>query len=150
MPRRYLRYTLSVALLGAAFAEFLTGLLSDRLDLRQFAVHRWAGYDLAGLVAVHVAAHWRFFLAPFAPRRQAAILAVSGRHSGGGSCFDERPFLSHIHRFRTFPALSPPCGSGFPPGPGQRSGPPVPGAPCRPGSPRPASRLFQRQDGHPA
>ena len=71
MPRRFLRYALNVVLLGAAVIAFLTGLLVDRLDLHQFAPHRWAGYVLAGLVAVHVAAHWRFFLAPFASRRRA-------------------------------------------------------------------------------
>jgi hypothetical protein len=74
MPRRFLRYALDIVLLGAAVIAFLTGLLVDRLDLHQFAPHRWAGYVLAGLVAVHVAAHWRFFLAPFAsgagPRRR--------------------------------------------------------------------------------
>ena len=72
MPRKFLRYALAVVLLGAAVVVFLTGLLVDRLDLHQFAVHRWAGYVLAALVAVHLAAHWRFFLAPFASRRRAA------------------------------------------------------------------------------
>ena len=71
MPRRLLRYALDIVLLGAAVIALLTGLLVDRLDLHQFAAHRWAGYVLAGLVAVHVAAHWRFLLAPFASRRRA-------------------------------------------------------------------------------
>jgi hypothetical protein len=57
MPRRFLRYALDIVLLGAAVIAFLTGLLVDRLDLHQFAPHRWAGYVLVALVAVHVAAH---------------------------------------------------------------------------------------------
>jgi hypothetical protein len=71
MPRRFLRYALDVVLLGAAGVAFLTGLLVDRLDLNQFAPHRWAGYVLAALVVVHVAMHWRFFLVPFGSRRRA-------------------------------------------------------------------------------
>jgi SagB-type dehydrogenase family enzyme len=70
MPRRQLRYALDAVLLGAALVAFGTGLLVDRLDLHQFALHRWAGYVLAALVAVHVAAHWRFFLTPFGSRRR--------------------------------------------------------------------------------
>jgi SagB-type dehydrogenase family enzyme len=71
MPRRLLRYALDVVMLGAAVVAFLTGLLVDRLDLHQFAPHRWAGYALAALVVVHVVMHWRFFLAPSASRRRA-------------------------------------------------------------------------------
>jgi SagB-type dehydrogenase family enzyme len=40
----------------------LTGLLVDRLDLHEFAPHRWAGYVVAVLIAVHVGMHWRWFL----------------------------------------------------------------------------------------
>jgi SagB-type dehydrogenase family enzyme len=82
MPRRFLRYALDIVLLGAAVVAFLTGLLVDRLDLHQFAPHRWAGYVLAGLVAVHVAAHWRFFLAPFASRRRAPAPPRQGAAAG--------------------------------------------------------------------
>jgi SagB-type dehydrogenase family enzyme len=82
MPHRYLRYALDVMLLGAAVVAFLTGLLVDRLDLNQFAPHRWAGYVLAALVAVHVAAHWRFFLAPFASRRRAPTTPPQGAAAG--------------------------------------------------------------------
>lgn len=78
MPRRFLKYTLDVVLLGAAVVTFVTGLLVDRLDLHQFAPHRWAGYVLAALAVVHVAVHWRFFLAPFAPRRRAPAAAPRG------------------------------------------------------------------------
>jgi SagB-type dehydrogenase family enzyme len=49
----------------------LTGLLVDNLDLNQFAPHRWAAYILAGLVVVHVAMHWRFFLPARTPRGAA-------------------------------------------------------------------------------
>jgi SagB-type dehydrogenase family enzyme len=64
MPRRALRYGFDLLLLAAAVVTFLTGVLVDNLDLNQFAPHRWAGYVLASLVLVHVALHWRFFLAP--------------------------------------------------------------------------------------
>ena len=82
MPRGFLKYTLDVVLLGAAIVAFLTGLLVDRLGLHQFAPHRWAGYVLAAVVAVHVAVHWRSFLAPFAPRRKAAAAALGGATAG--------------------------------------------------------------------
>jgi SagB-type dehydrogenase family enzyme len=82
MPRRYLRYALDVVLFGAAVVAFMTGLLVDRLDLHQFALHRWAGYVLAALVAVHVATHWRFFLAPFASRRRAPTTPPQGAAAG--------------------------------------------------------------------
>ena len=95
MPRRFLRYALDIVLLGAAVIAFLTGLLVDRLDLHQFAPHRWAGYVLAGLVAVHVAAHWRFFLAPFASRRRAPAPPPAGcrrrREPGGFGAGALRP-----------------------------------------------------------
>ena len=82
MPRRFWRYALDVVLLGAAVVAFLTGLLVDRLDLNQFALHRWAGYVLAALVVVHVAVHWRFFLAPFASRRRAPATPPQGAAAG--------------------------------------------------------------------
>jgi len=90
MPRRLLRYALDVVLLCAVVVVFLTGLLVDRLDLHQFAVHRWAGYVLAGLVAVHVAAHWRFFLAPSASRRRAATPPQAGAAAGAGPAASEQ------------------------------------------------------------
>ncbi|MGE5137334.1 MAG: SagB/ThcOx family dehydrogenase [Gemmatimonadota bacterium] len=90
MPRRFMKYTLDAVLLGAAVVAFLTGLLVDRLGLHEFALHRWAGYVLAALVAVHVAVHWRFFLAPFAPRRQAAAAAPRDAAAGVASPAPER------------------------------------------------------------
>ena len=62
MHRRRGRYILSVLLLAAAVAVILTGLLVDQLDLHEFAPHRWAGYTVAVLIAVHVGLHWRWFL----------------------------------------------------------------------------------------
>ena len=82
MPGRFLRYALDVVLLGAAVVALLTGLLVDRLGLSQFALHRWAGYVLAALVVVHVAVHWRFFLAPFGPRRRAPTVPPHGAAAG--------------------------------------------------------------------
>ena len=72
LPRRALRYAFGLLLLAAATVTFLTGLLVDRLDLNQFAPHRWAGYFLAGLVVAHVAMHWRFFLTPRGSRDTAS------------------------------------------------------------------------------
>ena len=89
MPRRYLRYALDVVLLGAAVVAFLTGLLVDRLDLHQFAPHRWAGYVLAALVAVHVATHWRFFLVRLASRRRAPATPPQGAAVGVASTASE-------------------------------------------------------------
>lgn len=59
---RRTRYVLDVLLLGAAAVVLLTGLLVDQLDLHEFAPHRWAGYVLAVLIAVHLGMHWRWFL----------------------------------------------------------------------------------------
>lgn len=107
MPRRYLRYALDVALLGTAVVVFLTGLLVDRLDLNQFALHRWAGYVLASLVAVHVAAHWRFFLAPFASRRRAPTAPPQGAAAGVASTASE-----HVRRGPTRRAAFAAAGAG--------------------------------------
>lgn len=60
MYHRRIRYVLDVVLLVAAGVVFLTGLLVDQLDLNEFAPHRWAGYVVAVLIAVHVGLHWRW------------------------------------------------------------------------------------------
>ena len=62
MQRRRVRYILNVLLLAAAVVVILTGLLVDQLDLNEFTPHRWAGYAVAVLIAVHVGLHWRWFL----------------------------------------------------------------------------------------
>jgi SagB-type dehydrogenase family enzyme len=62
MHRRRGRYILDVLLLVAAVLVILTGLLVDQLDLNEFTPHRWAGYVVAVLIAVHVGLHWRWFL----------------------------------------------------------------------------------------
>ena len=62
MSRRRVRYILNGLLLAAAVAVILTGFLVDRLDLNQFTPHRWAGYAVAVLIAIHVGLHWRWFL----------------------------------------------------------------------------------------
>jgi SagB-type dehydrogenase family enzyme len=78
MPsKRVLRYVFALLLLAAAAATFLTGVLVDRLDLNQFAPHRWAGYVLAGLVLTHVLVHWRFFLPRAAQRPATDVPAAS-------------------------------------------------------------------------
>ena len=62
MHRRRGMYILDVLLLVAAVVVILTGLLVDQLDLNEFTPHRWAGYVVAVLIAVHVGLHWRWFL----------------------------------------------------------------------------------------
>ena len=68
MSRRRGRYILNALLLAAAIVVTLTGLLVDQLDLNDFTPHRWAGYAVAVLIAVHVGLHWRWFL----PTRRVA------------------------------------------------------------------------------
>ena len=62
MDRRRGRYLLNVLLLAAAVVVILTGLLVDQLDLNEFTPHRWAGYVVAVLIAIHVGLRWRWFL----------------------------------------------------------------------------------------
>jgi len=62
MSRRRVRYVLNALLLVAAVVVILTGFLVDRLDLNQFTPHRWSGYAVAALIAIHVGLHWRWFL----------------------------------------------------------------------------------------
>ena len=68
MSRRRGRYILNALLLATAIVVTLTGLLVDQLDLNDFTPHRWAGYAVAVLIAVHVGLHWRWFL----PARRVA------------------------------------------------------------------------------
>ena len=84
MPHRALRYALDLLLLAAAAVTFLTGVLVDRLDLNQFAPHRWAGYVLASLVVVHVAVHWRFFLVRRRTAQPEAGSALAGTRQSAG------------------------------------------------------------------
>src|SRR5512146_1836219 len=91
-PRRAVRYTLALLLLTAAVVTFLTGLLVDRLDLNQFAPHRWAGYVLAGLVVIHVATRWRFFLTPRGTRHPtSASPPTPGIETAGAAGDRDRP-----------------------------------------------------------
>ena len=53
-----------MVLLVAAVVVIATGFLADQLDLNDFAPHRWAGYAIALLVAVHVGMRWRWLLPP--------------------------------------------------------------------------------------
>lgn len=62
MARRRVRYILNGLLLAAALVVVVTGFLVDRFDLNQFTPHRWAGYVVAVLMAIHVGLHWRWFL----------------------------------------------------------------------------------------
>ena len=68
MHSRRGRYILNALLLVAALVVTLTGFLVDRLDLNEFTPHRWSGYVVAALLAIHVGLHWRWFL----PSRRAA------------------------------------------------------------------------------
>jgi len=64
MHRRGVSRILDALLLAASLAVIVTGLLVDQLDLNEFTPHRWAGYVVALLIAVHVGRHWRWFLPP--------------------------------------------------------------------------------------
>jgi SagB-type dehydrogenase family enzyme len=68
MDTRTVRYVLNLLLLVAVAVSLVTGFVVDRLGLHGFSLHRWAGYLVAALAAVHIARHWRWFL----PRRGAA------------------------------------------------------------------------------
>lgn len=67
---RRTRYIINLVLLLVAVVAAASGLLVDQLDLNDFALHRWAGYAVAILIAIHVGLHWRFFL-PQRPRDPA-------------------------------------------------------------------------------
>ncbi len=62
MHRRGVTYVLNTLLLTAAVVVSLTGLLVDQLDLNDFTPHRWSGYAVAVLIALHVGLRWRWFL----------------------------------------------------------------------------------------
>ncbi len=112
MPNRRARFLLDVLLLVTATVVILTGLYVDQLDLHDFAPHRWSGYAVAGLIAVHAGLHWRWFAtagfttgsrggataaaprpepAPssgpgrFSPTRRAALTAVGAGALGAGA-----------------------------------------------------------------
>jgi SagB-type dehydrogenase family enzyme len=55
---------LNLALLVAALVVIATGAVVDQLDLNDVALHRWAGYATAGLLALHVGLRWRGLLPP--------------------------------------------------------------------------------------
>ena len=62
MDRRLIRYVLNWLLLAAAVVVIVTGIVVDRLDLNDFTPHRWAGYCVAALIALHVGMRWRAFV----------------------------------------------------------------------------------------
>lgn len=76
MRHRVVRYILNALLLAAAIGAILTGVVVDRLELNQFAPHRWAGYLVAVLIGIHVALHWRWFLPWRSNRRHRPAPAV--------------------------------------------------------------------------
>ncbi len=82
MHRRRLKYILNVLLLAAAVVVVLTGLLVDQWDLHDFTPHRWSGYLVAVLIAIHIGMRWRWFL-PFregarSQRRESGHAAPTG------------------------------------------------------------------------
>ncbi len=87
MSRRRVRYILNGLLLVAAVVVILTGFLVDRLDLNQFTPHRWAGYAVAVLIAIHVGLHWRWFL----PSRWASSQRVGTTHTSESEGPPARP-----------------------------------------------------------
>ncbi len=87
MSRRRVRYILNGLLLAAAVVVILTGFVVDRLDLNQFTPHRWAGYAVAVLIAIHVGLHWRWFL----PSRWAGSQRVGTTHTSDSEGPPARP-----------------------------------------------------------
>ena len=111
MLGRRARYVLDILLLVTAVVVILTGLYVDRLDLHDFAPHRWAGYVVAVLIAIHAGLHWRWFISigftnrprgaarsavppkmpsasgagRFSPSRRAALTAVGAGALGAGA-----------------------------------------------------------------
>ncbi len=84
MNTRTARYVVNVVLLAAMIVAVGTGIVADQLDLHGFGLHRWAGYALAALTAVHIAMHWRGFLPSWmgrtrAPHSQAAPIPSASR-----------------------------------------------------------------------
>lgn len=79
MNRRPTRYLVDLLLLVSLVVVGGTGFVVDRLELHDFGLHRWAGYALALLAAVHLAMHWRF-LVPL-PRAGPAPPAAVGTPS---------------------------------------------------------------------
>ena len=73
MNARTVRYAVNMLLLAAVVTSVATGFVADQLDLRGFAVHRWAGYALAAFAGAHIAMNWRGFL----PSRRAVSRAGS-------------------------------------------------------------------------
>ena len=72
------RYILNALLLAAAVVVTLTGFLVDQLDLNEFTPHRWSGYVVAALLAIHVGLHWRWFLPSRRVARQRRESGTSG------------------------------------------------------------------------
>lgn len=70
MNRGRLLHLVDVLLLTTVLAAAGSGILVDQLDLHGFAPHRWAGYALAVLAAVHVTMHRRW-LVPWRAGRRA-------------------------------------------------------------------------------
>jgi SagB-type dehydrogenase family enzyme len=87
MSRRRVRYILNGLLLVAAVVVILTGFVVDRLDLNQFTPHRWAGYAVAVLIAIHVGLHWRWFL----PSRWVGGQRVRATDASGTGAPPARP-----------------------------------------------------------
>ena len=58
MRRRDLDYVVIAAMLLSGLYVTLSGVVTDLFGLHQFALHRYAGYACAGLIALHLALNW--------------------------------------------------------------------------------------------
>ncbi|MDH4365290.1 MAG: SagB/ThcOx family dehydrogenase [Acidimicrobiia bacterium] len=76
---RYLSWLANLALLVATVVVVASGLVADRLDLNQVALHSQAGYLMAVLVVVHVVRHRRALLRPrqAGPRSSPGVVPAS-------------------------------------------------------------------------
>ncbi len=68
MGRREIGLVSSILLLPAALFVAATGLVSDALDLNEFVPHKYVGYAVVVLAAVHVTVHWPALVASWARR----------------------------------------------------------------------------------
>ena len=63
--RKRLAVAVTLALLAAVIATFLTGFVAAALDLNRFGYHKYAAYLAIALAVAHVVFHWRSLTGQF-------------------------------------------------------------------------------------